>query len=229
MRVLESLRTPLALGREEFRTRMVSPDAASLVLATIQRYRQTLAEYDVKEVQAVATTAVREARNRDVLLDSVRRKSGLDVTLLTAGDVVYYFDSYLFFRMSRVLPIRQQTILTAELGAGTSDFSVMRRGAVLATAGLPLGMLRLSQLLGQAGAEPQAAGTALREYVVTELAGLRRQLPRVQVQSIVLLGEGLVPAFSTVLGSLSAPGGLLRLKRRLAEETLGPLPWPQCG
>jgi exopolyphosphatase/guanosine-5'-triphosphate,3'-diphosphate pyrophosphatase len=229
MRVLESLRTPLALGREAFRTSMVSPDAAGQVLATIERYRRTLAEYDVTDLQAVATTAVREARNRDVLLDSIRRKSGLEVTLLTAGDVVYYFDAYLFFRWSRVLPVRRQTILTAELGAGTSDFSVMRRGAVLATVGLPLGMLRLSQLLSQANAEPQAAGAALREYVVTELAGLRRQLPHNRLDNVVLFSESLVPALGAVLETSSValvptmakPYGPLRLKRRTAEELWG--------
>jgi exopolyphosphatase/guanosine-5'-triphosphate,3'-diphosphate pyrophosphatase len=197
---------------------MVSPDAASQVLTTIERYRRTLAEYDVSDLQAFATTAVRESRNRDVLLDSIQRKSGLGVTLLTAGDVVYYYDAYLFFRWSRILPVRQQTILTAELGSGTSDFSVMRRGAVLATAGLPLGMLRLSQLLNQANAEPQAAGDALREYVVTELEGLRRQLPHNRLDNLVLFSESLAPALAAVLGTRPGAGGLLSLKRRTAEE-----------
>lgn len=221
--MLESIRTPLPLGREAFRTQLVSPTAAGHVLAAIEKYRQTTREYDVTNLQVVATTAVREARNRDVLLDSVRRKTGLDVAVLTAGDVVYYFDAYLFFRMSRVLPIRQQTILTAELGAGTSDFSVMRRGAVLATVGLPLGMLRLTQLIGQAGAEPSAAGTALREYVTSELTGLRRQLPHIRLDGIVLFSEDLVPVLDTVLGIEKKERGLVRLRRRRAEEL-----WNRC-
>lgn len=223
LRVLESVRTPLALGREAFRTSMVSSDAASSVLATIRRYNRILAEYDVADLQAVATTAVREARNRDVILDSIRRQSGLEVALLTAGDVVYYYDAYLFFRMSHILPVRQQTILTAELGAGTSDFSVVRRGAVLATAGLPPGMLRLSQMLAQAGGEPQASATALHDYIVTELTGLRRQLPRVRIESIVLFSEGYLPALRAVMQNSTAARGPFRLKRRLADEA-----WSHC-
>jgi exopolyphosphatase/guanosine-5'-triphosphate,3'-diphosphate pyrophosphatase len=232
LRVLESLRTPMPIGREVFRTNVVSPAAASQVLTTLERYRQTLAEYDVKTLRAVATTAVREARNREVILDSVRRKSGLDVTVLTAGDVVYYFDAYLFYRMSKVLPVRRQTILTAELGAGTSDFSVLRQGTVLATVGLPLGMLRLTRLIEQGGAEPYVAGSVLREYVETELAGLRRHLPRVALQSIVLFSEHLVPSLAAVLdwprrplsgNSGGAASGLVRLKRRQAEEL-----WNRC-
>ncbi len=232
LRVLESLRTPVPIGQEVFRTGTVSPAATSQVLATLERYRQTLAEYDVKTLRTVATTAVREARNREVILDSVQRKSGLEVTVLTAGDVVYYHDAYLFFRMSKVLPVRQQTILTAELGAGTSDFSVMRRGTVLATVGLPLGMLRLTRLIEQGGAEPYVAGSVLREYVETELTGLRRQLPRVALESIVLFSEHLVPSLAAVLGwprrarSGSSGGsatGLVRLKRRQAEEL-----WNRC-
>jgi exopolyphosphatase/guanosine-5'-triphosphate,3'-diphosphate pyrophosphatase len=218
LRILESVRTPMPLGHEVFRSGSISPAAAGQVLATIERCCQMMREYDVATVRTVATTAVREARNRDVILDAIRRRSGLDVTVLTAGDVVYYFDAYLFFRMGKSLPVRRQVILSAEIGAGTSDFSVMRRGAVLATAGLPLGMLRLTQMIARASADAHAAGTALREYVESELAGLRRQLPRIRPQSIVLFSESLGSVLESVLGTSERGEGLMQLSRAQAEE-----------
>jgi len=44
--------------------------------AVLLKYKEALKEYDVENVMVIATTAVREARNRDIFLDTVLRKTG---------------------------------------------------------------------------------------------------------------------------------------------------------
>lgn len=223
LRVLESLRVPVPIGEEVFRSGTISPSAASQLLAALERFRKVLTEYDTTTVQVVATTAIREARNREVTIDWIRRRCRWDVRVLTPGDVVYYFDAYLWSRLSRTLPVRKRNILTADVGSGSADFSLLRRGTVIATAGLPLGALRLTRLLERTRAEPALAADALREYVETELLNFRRQLPRVVPQDIVLFSETLAPAAVAILQSDQETPAVASFDRQAIEGL-----WQRC-
>lgn len=223
LHVLETLRLPVPIGADVFRRGSVTPAAASQLVAALERFRTVLEGYAATETWAVATTALREARNRDVLLDWLRRRCGFAVRVLTPGDVVYYYDAYLYFRMSDQLPVRSRNILTADIGAGSADFSLLRRGAVVATAGLPLGTLRLSRLLERTRAEPSSAADALREYAATGLANLRRQLPRIAPDDIVLFSDTLAAAVAGVLGLKQPVPAIVRFDRRAVEDL-----WQRC-
>lgn len=87
-------------------------------------------------VIAVATSAVREARNRERLLEPLRRKEGIDVQVLSARDEARLgaeaaLDS---------LPFKDGVV--ADLGGASLDLSRVRDRKVVSTATLPLGAVR---------------------------------------------------------------------------------------
>ncbi len=211
VRVLDMLRRVLPLGRDAFDQGTISAAVTGGVIAILRDYRRVLDEYGIAGARVIATTAVREATNREVFTDTVRRRTGFAVEVLTPGDVAYYFDAYIWSALRDRLPVHERNILVVELGAGSLDFSLMRRGAVLATAGLPLGMMRLGRIVDRAGAAMPAARVALGRYVASQFAGLRRSLPRVGIDSIVFASEELGLALSRVLSDSRFEAGFLAL------------------
>lgn len=216
VKILESLRSVLPIGNDTFATGVIEPETTRQVLTILERYNRLLREYDVAEPQVFATTAVRDAENREIFLDVVRRKTGLKVEVFTPGDVVYYIVSYLNHHFRHRLPVAERNMLVSELGAGTADFSLLRRGLIVRTTGLPLGTMRLNQLLGQITVG--SGLVALRDYVAYEMAQLRQSLPRIGVDGVILLSESLAYGLPSVLGRERRTGKLHTISRADAQE-----------
>jgi len=61
------------LGRDTFSKGIILPRTADAVFAALDGFRHIMDGYGVGQVRAVATSAVREARNGDLFLDRVAR------------------------------------------------------------------------------------------------------------------------------------------------------------
>jgi len=85
---LESLheeRDPVRPGEGVFKTRIISREVGDRVLSTLRRYAALCRRYRAR-VRAVATSAVREAHNRDEILARVRREAGLELEVVSGRE-----------------------------------------------------------------------------------------------------------------------------------------------
>lgn len=116
-------------------------------------------------VIAVATSAVREARNRERLLQPLRRKEGIDVQVLSARTearlgVEAALDS-LSFRDGVV----------ADLGGASLQISRVRDRKVVSTSSLPLGTVRTTSRFVRDNKPKPRALQVLRSEIRAQLQG----------------------------------------------------------
>ena len=52
------------------------------ICQVIKGFLNTDSEYGVSEIRAIATTAIREAKNKDYILDQIKVKTGVDIEVL---------------------------------------------------------------------------------------------------------------------------------------------------
>lgn len=75
-----------ALGRNLPRTGRLSKDGAAAAIRALIRFREVLASLGVSDVQAVATAAVREAKDGPDFVDRVAKEAGFDLRVLAGAD-----------------------------------------------------------------------------------------------------------------------------------------------
>jgi len=230
LRLLESLKNIVPIGRHAFMGGEIPQETLNQSVNVLQKYRQVLRDYDIPNAKSFATTAIREAKNRDIFVDTVYRKTGFNVEILAVGDVVYYIDSYLAYTLKGSYPIHTKNVLIADLGAGSVDLSIMRKGFTLFNVGLPLGTMRLQQLLNKLDGTQEENYEAVEEYIERELSSLRRGLRVSHIDDLILIDETYSPHISTILGEETGEGRfypfgvkeisslLMKLKNRSAEN-----------
>ena len=187
--IIESLKNTFSIANDTFLKERISRETINQTVNILEKYKQVLKDYGVTEVKVIATTAVREARNKDIFVDTVSRKTGLNVEVLTVGDIVYYMDSYLSYKLKNDYPIHKKNVLIAELGSGSMDISVMEQGFTLMSIGLPLGTTRLRQLASKLEGSFKDVGDALSEYVINELSYAKRAFAGVEIDDIIIIDE----------------------------------------
>jgi len=189
MTTVDSLKNIIPIGKSTFFDGNIAQEDINQVIGILEKYKKTLQEYDVKDIKVIATTAIREAGNKEIFLDTIERKTGFKIEVLSVGDVIYYIDAYISHKLKDSYPIHTKNLIIADIGAGSLDISVMRKGFTIMSLGLPIGTLRLKQLSGKLDGSQEETMEALKEHIETEMAYFKRMLPKIQIDDLILIDE----------------------------------------
>ncbi|MDP7018145.1 MAG: exopolyphosphatase, partial [Pirellulaceae bacterium] len=102
-RTLERLSQPVNLGTDTFTADQISKETIEECVQVLSSYRKLIEEYDISDpnqIRVVATSAVREARNRLAFQDRIYIATGFEVETLDEAEVtrVAYMGIEPFFR-----------------------------------------------------------------------------------------------------------------------------------
>lgn len=200
LRIVDSLKMLMPLGNYTFFKGNISQEALKQTITILEKYKKVLQEYGVSNVITIATTAVREAQNSDIFVDTIFHKTGLMVDVLTVGDVIYYTDAYLAYKLKNKYPLHSKNILIAELGAGSVDVSVMEKGFTLLNLGISIGTLKLKQLVSKLDGSVEDNYEVINEYIENEFSYLKRAIPNYKIDDIIIIDENYAQYLANILG-----------------------------
>jgi exopolyphosphatase/guanosine-5'-triphosphate,3'-diphosphate pyrophosphatase len=150
---LEFLEQSLNLGRDTFSTGKISTETIEACVRVCRDFSDVLREYqmnDLSAIRAVATSAVAEASNSDVLLDRIFMATGITVDVLDTAEInrLTYFS---------ILPLLQKepllckgSLLAIEVGGGNTTALGLRDGTVLFAHTYRFGSFRTREMLDDA-------------------------------------------------------------------------------
>ena len=184
IRELASARWTVRLGHGVFTKRRLDPRTASRAVKTFVRFRNMLDRYNVTDYSAVATSAVREASNRDALISRIFREAGVELMPISAGEEARLVREAVF----SVAGCRFAPRAIIDLGGGSLEISILRGRKVEKALALPLGTVRLMEMFDQAGSFTPESFARLRRHVISLLRSHSRSAPRMGRAAVVACG-----------------------------------------
>lgn len=145
-RVLDSLQQAVSLGRDTFTTGSIARQTMEACVSAVLSFRRVMTEYGItqpSQIRAIASSAVREATNREAFLDRMLVATGIQVTVIEEAEV-----NRLTYRAVRPVLGRQpffrhSDTLVVEVGGGSTEALMFHRGRVTSSHMYRLGSLRL--------------------------------------------------------------------------------------
>lgn len=187
-RELEQLEQPLELGRDVFSSGRVRRGTLSRLIAVLQDFARVLSLYEVQRVRAIATAALREASNRDVVLDQLHLRHGIDVEVIGSA-----FEKHLVYmgvraELAGTLDLQQGSSLVVEVGGGSTELTLLTAGEIVASETMPLGSLRLQEIVPSSKGSPKEVLRLRRRHVRQVVGRIAKKLPLDQVDRFVAVG-----------------------------------------
>ncbi|HVB33415.1 MAG TPA: Ppx/GppA phosphatase family protein [Patescibacteria group bacterium] len=142
--VIETERGAVRLGHGVFLEHRLDSPTMSRTLETFRRFRRLLDRFGVRSYRAVATSALREARNRKILLQRIRRQTGLRLEVIGPSEEARLVRHAVMKALDEGRPPR----LIFDLGGGSLEISLLHAEGVERTLALPLGTVRLMESHG---------------------------------------------------------------------------------
>jgi exopolyphosphatase / guanosine-5'-triphosphate,3'-diphosphate pyrophosphatase len=140
---LRSERRILRLGEGVDQTKRLSSAAMDRVIQCLKEWQEIIATYHVDGSTAVATSAVREAGNRDEFLRRVKQEAGFEVEVITGDEEARR--TLLGIRSG--LPADVNDILALDIGGGSTEFILDRPGQKPVVRSIDIGVVRLCERL----------------------------------------------------------------------------------
>lgn len=174
LRELRSDRRILRLGEGVDRDRVLRPDAMQRVVATLKEWGQLIDRYHVEAAAAVATSAVRDAVNREEFLDLVRREAGLQVEIISGEEEARR--TMLGIRSG--LPPGVTDLLALDIGGGSTEFILDRSGQPPVVRSIDIGVVRLSERMLRSDPPTTGEVSDARDWVRRETSAAIAEMPR---------------------------------------------------
>ncbi|MDR0932101.1 MAG: HD domain-containing protein [Victivallales bacterium] len=147
--LLESLTRTVNLGYDVFRHGSVSPENLSALGAIMADFSRKLAEYKVRSCRVVATSAIREAFNRELVINRIRSVSNLTLEILESQEESRICFLSMRETLSRVMEFDKLSGLCLVIGTGSLLVSYFADGLMRFSEAIPLGTSRLVDAFGR--------------------------------------------------------------------------------
>ena len=131
----------LRLGEGVDQTKQLKPEAMNRVIEAIREWQGVIDQHDVQASTAVATSAVREAHNREEFLQQVKQEAGVEVEVIDGEEEA----RRTLLGLRSGLPDHVHDILGLDIGGGSTEFIVSREGHDPQTISIDIGVVRLSE------------------------------------------------------------------------------------
>jgi exopolyphosphatase/guanosine-5'-triphosphate,3'-diphosphate pyrophosphatase len=191
-KVLDRAGKPVALGRDVFTSGEVSRESLLECLLVLRNYQELLSGWGINrdDVHAIATSALRVARNRDMFVDRVRQETGFLLTIVEGIEENRLM--YLAVRFALKNDLSQfwrAGSMIIEVGGGSTEIMLLRRGKMVAAHSLRLGTILIGQHSRLASDALQSQGRYLRENVRNTSEFLNAEMELGQVKVFVIAGS----------------------------------------
>ena len=133
------LRLPIRLGEDSFKKGIISNKKIILLTNAILSFKYIMKVHGVKEYKIYATSALRESINSKEVISTVKKNTDLNIELITGLK-----EAKIISKGNSLEKIEfNKTFLYVDVGGGSTEFSILRKGKEKMSKSFKIGTVRL--------------------------------------------------------------------------------------
>ena len=185
--VLHEEQTIARLGEGLMPSRLLQDAPSRRSLTVLRGFAEVARRFKALHVAAVATSAVREASNREEFVAAVLRESGLSIQVIDGSEEA----RLTMLGVRHGLRLGSNRVLAMDIGGGSTEFILAKGEAIEAIVSTGLGVVKLTE--AHLKSDPPTPGEleAVERVVADRIGRLRAELP--DLDGTALIGTAGTP------------------------------------
>lgn len=133
------VRVPLRLGFDVFETGEISKQKRGMILQTMKAYSHLLKAYDVQNIKACATSAMRDAINSEDIIRKVWMETGISIKVISGDEeAAVIYENHIAENMDI-----SNSYLYIDVGGGSTEITFFHEGKMKYKRSFNIGTIRL--------------------------------------------------------------------------------------
>lgn len=138
-KILYNGKQGVKLGKGGINKGFISPDAMERGMSAIDLHMQTIKKFEVTEIHAYATSAMRNAENGMEFASNIKERFGFDTNIIGGEEEA----ALIYEGISESVDIGDKTIMILDIGGGSNEFIICNAKGILWKHSFELGMARI--------------------------------------------------------------------------------------
>ena len=139
--VLTKDKEVVRLGSGSNDMKYISEEAMARGISVLKRFALICKSFGAERIRAVATSATREALNKEEFIGRVKTETGIEIETISG----YEEARLIYLGVLQALPVYNEKILLIDIGGGSTEFLIGKRGNIKYSNSVKLGAVRMTQ------------------------------------------------------------------------------------
>lgn len=190
IREVNYVRYRMELGRDAYAKGKIGHTLSNELCRVINDYVLIMEEYQVTEYRACATSALRELKNPNILIEQVYQKTGVRIEVLSNAEQRFLSYKSIASMEDEFHNMIQTGTAILDVGGGSIQISLFDQDSLVSTQNLKLGILRIRERLRKLEKDTIHYDRLLGEFINNELIGYKRlYLKDREIKHVILMGD----------------------------------------
>ena len=170
--VLENVRDPVRLGQDVFAGGNITEGTIDRALDVFLQFKAFIDSHNVRWTRAVATSATREALNRDLFIDRVAEATGIDISVISSEEEA----RLIHLAVASKVNLKNKLAMLVDIGGGSTEITLVSNGNIISTESFKMGAVRLLHVLEERKRGERQFTQMVREYVDATQKRIRKEI-----------------------------------------------------
>ncbi|BDQ02684.1 MAG: hypothetical protein KatS3mg037_1259 [Ignavibacterium sp.] len=180
-KLLDKQREVIRLGSHKGEDLSVISEGEIEKAIDILKNYKMLAEHYGASIRAVATSAVREAENKDKFVKAVRDKIGIDIEVVDGRTEA----RLIFYGIMNAIDVKEKNVLCIDIGGGSSEFIYAEKGNPVITESVKIGAVRLSKKFFPDFILKKESVEACQSYVQAQISYIKYLISEKKIDQVI--------------------------------------------
>ncbi len=179
LQIIERARKVLRLN--DFGTSNVIPEnAIQEAIAQLNIFKKLAEKYNA-EIKAVATSAVREASNKDEFLNRIFDETKINIEVIDGKKEA----ELIYLGISKAIKIKNERVLCIDIGGGSTEIIITKKGKIELAESINIGAVRLKKMFFGNNATDKNSITLCINYVKKKISDVAGKVKMYKIDLVV--------------------------------------------
>lgn len=155
---------------------------------SLKNFVKLMDDYRVQSYRAVATSGIREAINREYILEQIRLRTGLKIEVINNSEERLLTYKAIRDHLPESQRIREEGALIVDIGSGGVEISVYSDGHLQFTEYFKMGSLRLREILSDLERLTLDFPGIMEEFIESRIHLIKPRLKKLELNNFIGLG-----------------------------------------
>jgi exopolyphosphatase / guanosine-5'-triphosphate,3'-diphosphate pyrophosphatase len=172
---------PVKLGEGGINQNIIQPVPFQRGLDALKQHQKTIEKYNVQQVYAFATSAIRDAVNGKDFVEKVKLETGYEVQIIDGGKEA----ELIYFGVREAVKMNHETSLIMDIGGGSTEFIIANKDKIFWKQSFLLGAARLLERFSLSDPITDAQVEQVKAYLKQELKPLFDAVKKYPVKELI--------------------------------------------